>query len=216
MARVKSTSTADPRAHVGTTASWATAELGVLWRRLEFSGAVPTGADLPGALSGDAAVFVSDELAKRGLPTAPGSPQWNDLAALADDPDGFARAVRRLSDQIEMSPQPSGEWTPVIDVLGEEMTARLIGSSVSSVRRYASGSRGTPQPIAERLHFLALVLADLAGSYNEFGMRRWFTRPRTALGGRRPVDLLGSFDPDDAEASAVAELAAALPGLGAT
>ncbi len=215
MTKAKSAPKADPVA-VAQALGRATAELGVLWRRLEFSGAAPADVDLEHAITGDAAVAVSNALAERGLPFTPGAPQWDELASLADDPDAFARAVRRLNDQIEMSPQPSGEWTPVIDVLGEAMTAQLIGSSASSVRRYASGARATPQSIAERLHFLALVLADLAGSYNEFGMRRWFTRPRSALGGRRPADLLGAFDPDGAEASSVAELAATLPGLGST
>jgi hypothetical protein len=155
-------------------------------------------------------------LERRGLPAAAGAPRWGDLAGLRDDPDAFAAAVRRLSDQIEMSPQPSAEWTPVIDVLGEPMTARLIGSSPSSVRRYAAGTRRTPQAIAERVHFLTLLLADLAGSYNAFGMRRWLTRPRTALGGQSPADRLGTFDPDGTAATEVADLAAALPAMGAT
>ena len=123
-------------------------------------------------------------------------------------------AVEQINDQPEMSPQPAGEWAPVIGTLGEELLAELVGVSVSSVRRYASGSRGTPQDVAERLHFLALLIADLAGSYNDFGIRRWLNRPRTPLGGRSPASLLGEFDPDGPDATAVAELAATLVGAG--
>ena len=96
-------------------------------------------------------------------------------------------AVVQINDQLEMSPQPAGEWAPVIGTLGEELLAELVGVSVSSVRRYAGGSRATPQDVAERLHFLSLLIADLAGSYNDFGIRRWLNRPRTLLGGRSPA-----------------------------
>jgi uncharacterized protein (DUF2384 family) len=61
------------------------------------------------------------------------------------------------------------------------------------------------------VHFLARILATLAGSYNEFGARRWLERPRTALGGRAPAELLrGDWDPDDDGARQVRELAEAL------
>jgi len=102
----------------------------------------------------------------------------------------------------------------VIGTLGEELLAELVGVSVSSVRRYAGGSRATPQDVAERLHFLSLLIADLAGSYNDFGIRRWLNRPCTPLGGRSPASLLGEFDPEGPAAAAVATLAATLVGAG--
>ena len=126
----------------------------------------------------------------------------------------LARAVQQINDQLEMSPQPTDEWAPVIETLGEELLAQLVGVSISSVRRYANGSRPTPQDVAERLHFLALLIADLAGSYNDFGIRRWLNRPRTPLGGRSPASLLGEFDPDGPDAQSVAALAASLVGAG--
>ncbi len=123
-------------------------------------------------------------------------------------------AVEQLNDQLEMSPQPAGEWAPVTATLGEDMLAQLIGLSVYWVRKYSSGCRATPQDIAERLHFLALLLADLVGSYNAFGILRWLNRPRTQLGGRSPHSLLGEFNPNGKEAAAVAALAATLVGAG--
>ena len=123
-------------------------------------------------------------------------------------------AVVQINDQLEMSPQPAGEWAPVIGTLGEELLAELVGVSVSSVRRYAGGSRATPQDVAERLHFLSLLIADLAGSYNDFGIRRRLNRPCTPLGGRSPASLLGEFDPEGPAAAAVATLAATLVGAG--
>ena len=128
----------------------------------------------------------------------------------------LSTAIDEMNDQIEMSPQPAGEWGPAIETLGEDFLAQLVSASPSSVRRYANQTRSTPQDVAERLHFIAMLLADLAGSYNEFGIRRWFSRPRSALDGQSPAALLGGeFDVDGESAAAVARLAAALTGAGA-
>lgn len=116
----------------------------------------------------------------------------------------------------EASPMPECEWPEVVRVLGEDEVAGLVGVSVSSVRRYAGGSRATPHDVAGRLHLLALVLSDLAGIYNDYGMRRWFSRRRTQLDGRAPRELLsGAWDPDGDAAlrvRALAELVTSVPG----
>jgi hypothetical protein len=170
-------------------------------------------------------------MAERGLPAGTRwqhldrNKEWQELTTDGDTGDSttvlvhrldgaLSGAVEQINDQIEMSPQPAGEWAPVMATLGEDLLAELVGVSVSSVRRYAAGSRPTPQEIAERLHFLALLIADLAGSYNDFGIRRWLNRPRTPLGGRSPASLLGEFDPDGPDAAAVSRLAASLVGAG--
>jgi hypothetical protein len=46
---------------------------------------------------------------------------------------------------------------------GETLLAALVGRSDASLRRYASGQRETPQGVAERPHWLALVVGELAG-----------------------------------------------------
>ena len=57
------------------------------------------------------------------------------------------------------------------------------------------------QLVAERLHWIAMVTSDLAGSYNEFGIRRWFERPRSQLNGRSARQLLnGDWTPSSTEA----------------
>lgn len=124
---------------------------------------------------------------------------------------GARRLIERLLAEAEASPRPAGEWQPVLSTLDEELVARLVGASPSSIRRYSSGDRETPQAVAERLHFIALVLAELAGSYNEYGMRRWFTRPRSALDRRSPADLMGKdFDPDGPDGERIRRLAESL------
>jgi hypothetical protein len=117
--------------------------------------------------------------------------------------------VEKLTRLLEESPAPRFEWSGVVDALGIELVAPLLGISESSIRRYASGDRETPQDIAEKLHYIALVVGDLKGGYNEFGIRRWFVRPRTFLGGRSVIQALGKkWAPDDPVAGEIRKDAA--------
>lgn len=131
------------------------------------------------------------------------------------DPAAVAAIVARLGEAVEASPHPETEWGALTTRLGDDLVARLCRVSASSLARYASGARVTPDPVAHRLHHLALVVADLAGSYNERGIRRWFDRARPQLGGATPASLLtGDWDPDDPGPQRIAELAAVLAGTG--
>ena len=109
------------------------------------------------------------------------------------------------------SPVPEYEWPALESILGAELLSRLLGVSVSSLRRYRSTSRRTPDAVAARLHFLALMVGDLAGAYNDIGIRRWFERKRTLLTGRSPTDILtGNWAPEDPGPSRIRELAQSL------
>ena len=126
-------------------------------------------------------------------------------------------ALQRVIDILEESPAPATEWAPMRDIFGDEVLADLLLISVSSLRRYAAGERATPTPVADRLHWVAMVVSDLAGSYNEYGIRRWFERERSQLDGRSPRKLLGSrWQSTDASAYRIRTLAANLVGAGAT
>jgi len=132
---------------------------------------------------------------------------------LGPDANGavWERVLATVREQVEDSPMPAREWPALWQIMGEERLAHLLGLSASSVRRYATAARHTPSPVAHRLHWLALVVAALSGGYNEYGVQRWFDRPRTVLGGRSPSDVLADgFDPDGEEAAAVRHLAEGL------
>ena len=106
------------------------------------------------------------------------------------------------------SPVPASEWPALQRVLGGDLLACLLRISTVSLRRYLSGAWRTPDDVAVRLHALALIVGDLAGAYDDAGIRRWFARPRTALGSRAPVDLLtAGWQPDDPEVQQVRDLA---------
>src|SRR5437870_9306326 len=47
------------------------------------------------------------------------------------------------------------------------MISSATGFSGTTIKRYSAGERSTPVETADRLHWLAMVVADLAGSYND-------------------------------------------------
>jgi hypothetical protein len=128
----------------------------------------------------------------------------------------WSELIGHLEDALTGSPMPRRELVGLLRTYGHESLGPLLGISPASLRRYAAGMREVPDLVAARIHFLALVTADLAGSYNEFGLRRWWDRPRSTLGGRTPREALGrEWDPDGPAALAVGQLAHTLAGLGA-
>jgi hypothetical protein len=125
-------------------------------------------------------------------------------------------ALRATLDAVDASPHPEGEWAPARELLGDELLARLMRISASSLRRYAAGDRRTPDEVAWRLHLVARLLAALVGSYNDYGIRRWFERRRSALDGVTPAELLEHAEAEDDERlERVLALAEQLTGPGA-
>lgn len=130
------------------------------------------------------------------------------------DVDLVRTMVDQLGDSLEGSPIPNREIPELARVLGWQMLARLTGGSEVSLRRYARDQRDAPDDIANRIHTLALLVADLRGGYNDFGVRRWIERPRKQLGGSAPIDILvGHWSPEAPDVQGVRDLAAwvALP-----
>jgi hypothetical protein len=129
----------------------------------------------------------------------------------------IADLMRAVIAALEASPAPTSEWRSVARVFDAEHLAPLLGISVSSLRRYQAGTRSTPDDVAARLHFLALVISDLAGAYNDIGIRRWFQRERTPLEEKTPAALLtGEWSPEDEGPRRVRQLAQALVSLSGT
>ena len=134
-----------------------------------------------------------------------------------DDAPEIDGLLQRLAEAIEESPAPEHEWPALDQLFGTENLARLLGISPASVRRYLAGTRATPDAIAERLHFVAQVVGDLAGAYNDFGIRRWFERRRSTLGGKAPAALLADeWDPQGRDAGRIRDLARSLGASAAT
>jgi hypothetical protein len=135
----------------------------------------------------------------------------------ADDPSRLRSLLGELYEQLEQSPAPKVEWKPLEKSLGSALLAHLLRVSTTSVERYESGERQTPDEVADRLHSLALIVSDLAGAYNDFGIRRWFDRPRIPLGGKSPKEVLSQIWSSSSEpARQVRSMASSLTGSPAT
>lgn len=127
------------------------------------------------------------------------------------DRAGLYALLEKINEALDESPAPRHEWRALQHVLGLDLLVRLLGISESSARRYLSGARSTPDTVAARLHFLAFVVGDLVGAYNDIGVRRWFDRPRRRLDGDTPARTLGErWSPDEESPRRVRELARAL------
>jgi hypothetical protein len=180
-------------------------------RRAEAMGIIE-----PGAARSDASGIrhLANKIRRAGI-AASAADHLNNVEAPSDLE--LVELLHTIVAALDASPIPKYEWSGVARVFAPEDLAALLNISLSSLRRYQSAERETPDDVAARLHFLALVIGDLAGSYNDTGIRRWFQRKRTRLDGRRPASLLRhDWDPDDEEPRRVRELARNLVSLSAT
>ena len=122
--------------------------------------------------------------------------------------------LKALSDVLEHSPTPDKEWTRVRMVISEKLLAEILHISEKSSRRYEQGERQASDEVHAKLHWIALLLGDLLGSYNELGARNWFLRARKSFNGKTPYQLLAGKDwkPDDEIPSKIKEFVKSLNG----
>ena len=181
-------------------------------RRAEAMGLVEPGA----VVRSDVATVrhLANRVRRAGIAAAAADALNNVAAPTAAE---VSALLEMMAAALEASPVPRFEWAGLGRVFAPENLASLLNISTSSLKRYAQGERATPDPVAARLHFLALLVGDLAGSYNDIGIRRWFHRKRTALDNRTPVSILaGEWDPDGDGPAKVRALARSLIALSAT
>jgi hypothetical protein len=154
---------------------------------------------------------VIEAMTEAGLAAGPGA-----VLHIPEDDisrEDIAEVLAELETILERSPAPDREWPILVDLFGIESLAALLDVSPVSVRRYARGDRATPDAVAARLHFLAMVVSDLSGAYNDYGIRRWFERTRSALGGSSARQMLTpGWNPEDAGPQQVRALARSLLG----
>ena len=180
-------------------------------RRAEAMGIVPAA---PPRTDAGTIRQLANEVRRAGI-GASGADVLNNVEV--PSPSELAEVLNMMMAALEASPVPRYEWGGVARIFAPDDLAPLLNISVSSLKRYQTGERTTPDDVAARLHFLALLVGDLAGSYNEIGIRRWFQRKRTLLDGRTPASLLKrDWDPDEEGPARVRQLARELVSLSAT
>ena len=67
-----------------------------------------------------------------------------------------ALGLEQLNEALEQSATPATEWPVMRSAFGDEPLVQLLRVGASSMRRYASGERATPDDVAARLHWLAI------------------------------------------------------------
>jgi hypothetical protein len=156
---------------------------------------------------------VARRLSRRGL----ASDVAARLTGSAPSRDEFMRYLDAALVALDESPVPAAELTKLNSILGHELLAEMLEISAASLQRYQSGDREAPDVVADRAHFLTSVIAALEGTYNEFGVRRWFERPRSVFDGRSARQLLARrWTSRDDSAHRVLSAAESLQHLGAT
>lgn len=94
--------------------------------------------------------------------------------------------------------------------LGEKLLASLLRVSAPELRAHVDEGKPPLADVAARAAFLVQLLQHLSGTYNTFGIQRWFRRKRAQLDGCSPLEHLLSkpdWKPDNKAAIEVAELA---------
>jgi hypothetical protein len=170
----------------------------------------------PVELDRDFLVELAELIRRRGVASIPTASLTHAMRAETLNDVELIDALRATLDAVDASPHPEGEWAPARELLGDELLARLLRISASSLRRYAAGDRRTPDEVAWRLHLVARLLAALVGSYNDYGIRRWFERSRSALDGATPAELFERAESEEDERlERVIAVAEQLTGAGA-
>jgi len=184
-------------------------------QRGEAMGIAPTGeVDINRRLASFLAAVQEQHIGMRhvhGIRRALSNPQ-SDAREVIDEFKG-------LFDALGENPAPQQESRALLRIFDADQLAELLVISPTSMQRYARGDRQPPEAVVERVHWLALVVGYLTGTYNRYGVRRWFERPRQALGGVSPKQALlnhPEWTPDSEGARRVEELAKSLIGMPVT
>lgn len=105
-------------------------------------------------------------------------------------------------------------WNNVRNILGFDLLALLItGQEKTRAARadlfvYDAKPRSAPDEVIERFYFVTKIVVNLEGSFNDFGIQRWFMRKRVQLNGLSPAQILkGDWHPGDEGPQKVLKLA---------
>lgn len=78
-------------------------------------------------------------------------------------------------------------------MLSQEDFARVLGLSVRTIVRWEKEGVEPPPLERERLHVIHAVVEIAKDMMEPDDVASWFSKPKEALSGRRPLDLLSSF-----------------------
>jgi uncharacterized protein (DUF2384 family) len=118
--------------------------------------------------------------------------------------------LKHLNHNLEQSVSDPGKgWKVAEGYFPDALLSELLGIAPITLKRYKEGERETPNEVAARLHWLLIAALDLSKSYNPRGVQNWFSRPRSRLKNKAPVQFLkgGKWHSDDKNIQTIRDLA---------
>ena len=104
-------------------------------------------------------------------------------------PDTSSIVFRKSADVLEhLAPVLSR----IIDALGTNAAARLLGADRSQVSRWHSGTEGISAEMGRRMIDLHFVLTRLFRVLSHEAAAMWLVGSEPLLGGARPIDVLAA------------------------
>jgi uncharacterized protein (DUF2384 family) len=100
------------------------------------------------------------------------------------------------SKSVVLKPQAAGLadvgplLTRIVDALGTNAAARLLGADRAQVSRWCSGTESIGQEMGRRIVDLHDVLTRIMRVYGREPAAMWLTGSEPLLGGARPIDVL--------------------------
>jgi uncharacterized protein (DUF2384 family) len=80
----------------------------------------------------------------------------------------------------------------IVDALGTNAAARLLGADRAQVSRWSSGTEGIGHEMGRRIVDLHDVLTRIMRVYGREPAALWLTGSEPLLGGARPIDVLAA------------------------
>ena len=98
-------------------------------------------------------------------------------------------AVTRLQTKLDIR----REFLALRSTLGDELLGNLVGPSSVSL----GSTNALPPARASRINLIGQIVWCLKGTYDDEGIKRWFSRRRPQLEGKSPAEQLGDDWMDD-------------------
>ncbi len=133
-------------------------------------------------------------------------------------PEKIEDELMRLRAAVENTPLPYQDLTALLKIFDLSELGVLLEVETPELKKVLEKATVSLSKDAQmRAHFLAMIVADLSGSYTNFGIKKWFSRKRSKLQDRSPFELLErNWKPDDERVLQIRKLAESLVGMGAT
>ena len=76
------------------------------------------------------------------------------------------------------------------EILGEKILSGLLNRKPEALKKFLENPDKIPTSVEDKLNLINAIVRNLRGSYNYHDIRQWFSRERSQLNGKSPVDIM--------------------------